>query len=953
MWLRGLVFASLGLLVGPFSVRAQVPKSPFQEPLVKAQTNAVVVDVVVTDHSGKPALGLRKQDFDLTEDGKPQAIDFFDEYSVTSAPAATLPKLPPHAFSNQPSASPGESVTVLLLDSLNTSEQNQAYVHKQTVDFLKSLDPIEPVAIFTLNTKLRLLQGFTPNTSLLMAAVNSKAAQPGTTIDSRTRDDDLRDKEEISMTGGVAAAEADARSLAAYAASQAGGRVSLTLTALQQLARSLAAIPGRKNLIWFASTFPLSVFPNGSKRQTLSNGSEIPDVLRETVNLLTQARVAIYPLSAQGILIDRTMNADSGGQPEGDDFEKNPYQQSSANAANTASMEQLASDTGGHANYSTNDLKKAMDQAIQNGAHYYTLSYTPTNSKMDGNFRRIEIKLRQGKYKLAYRRGYYADNAASLQNAQISDPLAPLLVPDIPSSTQIIYQVHVIPSAQQPAQNGVRAGGNAKLTAPLIRYRIDFAIPAKDVDLQPAPNGTHIGKIEVALVAYDHGGKALNWTAGTMTESLDAESYASAQHSGISAHLEIDLPKVDALVATGVYDWGSQMIGTLEIPLSYAAASIASPQPAGECCSATVSAESPTATTEAAPQPRPDLKPAEPDNPELVHRPTPKASRMVIQQGRFHLDVVVSDSAAKPVTGLQPWDFKLLDNGSPSKILSFRSFDGIAVKPDPPVQVILLIDTVNLPFQQVAFVRQELEKFLRKSGGHLTQPVSLFLLTSTGMRVQPRPSVDGNALAEVVHQIKGNISTLNSAMGSEGYLERLQLSVRQLAAIAENETRKPGRKLLIWVGPGWPMLDRPTDVFSEKDQRRYFDTIVELSTRLREARTVLYSVAPADSSLDSGRYNILYQAFLKGVQSAQQANTGNLALKVLVTQTGGEIMGPNNDLAGQIDRCVADANAFYTISFDPPHAEHADEYHDLKLQVNQAGLTVRTNTSYYNEPPGN
>jgi VWFA-related protein len=950
MWLRSLAFASAGLFFGCTLLGAQASNSPSQErqPLVKAQTNAVVVDVVVTDRNGKPAPGLSKQDFDLTEDGKPQAIDFFEEHSVTSAPAAALPKLPPHVFSNEPWGSQSDSVTVLLLDSLNASEANQANVHKHVVNFLRNLHPDGPIAIFSLNTKLHLLQEFTSDTSLLIAAVNSKAAAPGTTMDSRTRDDDLRDKEEISMAFHAdhpEAAEADARSLAEQAGKQAGARTSQTFMALQQLARSLATIPGRKNLIWFASTFPLSVFPDGSTRAALSNGSEIPDALRETVNLLAQARVAIYPMSAQGIVVDQATNADSGPLA-------NPFQETSANAANTASMEQLASDTGGEANYSTNDLTKAMVQAIQNGAHYYTLVYTPINAKMDGKFRRIDVKPMEGKYKLAYRRGYYADNGAITQSASSTDPLARFLVPGVPGCTQIVYQVSVIPSAVQPAPNGVRAGGNAKLADPLVRYRIDFAIPAKELNLQPSPNGTHAGKIEVALVAYDREGKELNWTAESMTESLDAVSYASAEQSGVQAHLTIDLPKVDAFVTTGVYDWASQKIGTLEIPVSYDP-SFASPRPATQCCSAGVSAERASAATEAAPQSRQESKMASPDDPLLMLRPLPHhTSNTVTPEGHIHLDVVVSDAAGKPVTGLQPWDFTLLDNGSPRKILSFRSFDGVAVKPDPPVEVILLVDTVNLPFEQTAYVRQELEHFLRKNGGHLTQPVSLFLLTDTGLHVQPRPSMDGNALVDVVHQINGNISTINSAMGSGGYLERVQLSVRQLAAIAENEARKPGRKLLIWLGPGWPMLDRPADGFSERDQRRYFDTIVELSTQLRESRIALYSVAPLDSSVGSGSFNLLYQAFLKGVQSAKQATTGNLALKVLVTQTGGEIMGPSNDLAEQIDRCIADANAFYTISFNPPLAGNADDYHSIKLQV-QAGLTVRTNTGYYNEPPGN
>jgi hypothetical protein len=89
---------------------------------------------------------------------------------------------------------------------------------------------------------------------------------------------------------------------------------------------------------------------------------------------------------------------------------------------------------------------------------------------------------------------------------------------------------------------------------------------------------------------------------------------------------------------------------------------------------------------------------------------------------------------------------------------------------------------------------------------------------------------------------------------------------------------------------------------------------------------------------------------MKPISSPKQAQPGNLGLKVLVTQTGGAILGPDNDVAGQINRCVSEANAFYRISFDPVHAEHADEYHELKLVVDKPGLTVRTDRGYYNEP---
>jgi len=343
---------------------------------------------------------------------------------------------------------------------------------------------------------------------------------------------------------------------------------------------------------------------------------------------------------------------------------------------------------------------------------------------------------------------------------------------------------------------------------------------------------------------------------------------------------------------------------------------------------------------------------SEPPNPTLELRPPPKAPAppsSITREGRIHLDIVVSDAAGKPALGLLPPDFRVLDNDRPSRILSFRGFDGVNVKPDPPVEVFLLFDTVNLPFAQSSFVRQQIAQFLRQNGGKLAQPVSIMLLTDAGLRVQPRPSVDGNALITVLDQIKGGVHSIYSAMGADGNLQRFQLSLRQMARIAENESRRPGRKLLIWVGPGWPLLTGNNYRFSERDQRQYFDTIVELSNSLREARMAVYSASPANSA-DPETRDLVYRDYLKGVPSAAKADTGYLGLKVLALESGGRILGPDNDLVSQINHCIADANAFYTLSFNPLPAEHANEYHSLKVVVDQPGLSVRTTSGYYGQP---
>src|SRR5205814_4563316 len=101
----------------------------------------------------------------------------------------------------------------------------------------------------------------------------------------------------------------------------------------------------------------------------------------------------------------------------------------------------------------------------------------------------------------------------------------------------------------------------------------------------------------------------------------------------------------------------------------------------------------------------------------------PEQPSAVVPERHLFLDVVVSASAGRPISGLEPRDFKLLDNDRPAKMLSFHWFGGAAALPDPPVEVILLIDELNLSFVQVSFVKSQIAEFLGQNGGRLEQPV--------------------------------------------------------------------------------------------------------------------------------------------------------------------------------------------------------------------------------------
>jgi VWFA-related protein len=316
--------------------------------------------------------------------------------------------------------------------------------------------------------------------------------------------------------------------------------------------------------------------------------------------------------------------------------------------------------------------------------------------------------------------------------------------------------------------------------------------------------------------------------------------------------------------------------------------------------------------------------------------------------GAIQLDVVVTDKSGKPVSGLGEADFTLLDNNQPGKILSFHAYDAAAQKPDPPVEVIVVLDTVNIGFEEVSYTRQQLENFLRQDAGRLAQPMAVYWLTNEGVEAQQEPTLDGNALAAQLEASEGRLRSVTRAAGAYGAIELFQLSVKMLGAIAVNEAKKPGRKLLIWAGPGWPMLVGPGIDFSPKAQQGMFEQIVELSTLLREGHIDIYSVTQGMP----GPGTFIYQSYLKGVKKKNQASPANLALKVLAVQSGGLVVSPTNDLAASISACVRDTGAFYTLSFDPPPADGPNQYHELKVKIGRPGLTARTNTGYYDQPAG-
>lgn len=317
--------------------------------------------------------------------------------------------------------------------------------------------------------------------------------------------------------------------------------------------------------------------------------------------------------------------------------------------------------------------------------------------------------------------------------------------------------------------------------------------------------------------------------------------------------------------------------------------------------------------------------------------------------GRITLDVVVINKSGKPVAGLQEQDFTLLDNKHPQKILSFEAVQGVSPKSGPPVEVILLMDDANDKITNVAFERQQVEKFLQRDGGALSRPVSLAFLSDSGIKVS-NSSRDGNALIAQMNQNEAGLRSITRAQGIYGASDRLQLSVNALEQLATAEAAKPGRKLVIWISPGWPILTGPRIQLSQKDQKGLFGTIVALSDGLRRANITLDSIDPLGTADAVGFQTTFYQEFVKGVKKPGDVQIGDLALQVLAIQSGGRVYNSNNDIVAEIATAVEDANDFYVLSFEGLPGDGPNDYHSIEVKVDKSGLKALTRTGYYAQP---
>ena len=518
-------------------------------PTYRANARLVYVDVVVRDSHGSVVRGLTQQDFTLFEDGRPQKIVFFRANAGTAPAAASPPNLRSDEFTNEISSAESKPMTILLFDLLNTPSDDQLFAVRQMLKFLRNVPPGEHVTLFTLTNGLQMTQGMTGSPELAAAAAKMLVPRDQGHNPSKAESaEDMQIAAEFTRQSGAQATGGGAmvNGLKASEKYDYSIRSISTVSAMAELARTVQPYPGRKSLYWVSESFPLTVTPEGGVHDPPAEanmGGRMQKDAEETANLLSNARIALYPTSILGLVTSASTAATAGpGDPRGGFFTLGNLQDE---------MNFLAERTGGQAIYGTNDVAGAMQRTLQDSASYYTLAYTPADEKWNGQFRSIRVEAAPGD-SLSYRRGYFATPDESVKQA--SDNFGRDMVPGVPQQRDLTLHTRILPP--DPGHPGL-----------LVESNIDAA----DVAFTVTPDGHRQAKLFVQMIAYSHAArqpKKLPQTSGTLNIDLDPQRYQSILSAGIAYRQQLALKPGSYLVVVGVNDQNNHRVGTLEMPVT-------------------------------------------------------------------------------------------------------------------------------------------------------------------------------------------------------------------------------------------------------------------------------------------------------------------------------------------------------------------------------------------------
>jgi VWFA-related protein len=353
----------------------------------------------------------------------------------------------------------------------------------------------------------------------------------------------------------------------------------------------------------------------------------------------------------------------------------------------------------------------------------------------------------------------------------------------------------------------------------------------------------------------------------------------------------------------------------------------------------------------------------------LAQSPGHDASSLRIEAREVVLDIVVTDRRGNFVAGLGKGDFTILEDGKGQDI---RSFEQTAIDTlstiipevtssrdlyrigDAPV-AILVLDELNTKFEDMAYARDALRKWLLRQPVKLTQPTILMSSSDSKLDVIHDFTQDRDALLRALkdyfpvypyRMTKGGISGPDAG-------ERMALSLGAVQQIAKATSGTPGRKNVIWVGVGFPTL--LLDDLSSKKEDEIAAAVERTTATMLNARVTLNVVdptAPSTSSLDMNNPQYLDLSTLGEAMGPSPGHIdGILSFDEFAPETGGIARIGRNDVDREIQRAVDSGTHYYTLAYSPTdRSDKAAQFRRIRVVMKDPSLTATTRSGYFQEP---
>lgn len=393
----GLASLLIPLLVGVLPLCAQQTNPSVSGFTLKMQSDLVLTDIVVRDRkTGEPVRGLKRSDFTILENGKPQALTTFDTQDVDQAlqlpstqtitghAAMSAAKALGQTAAQQSQALRDHRLIVLFFDTTSMQPDDLDRVQTAAQHFINSrMQSADLVSVVSLGNTLSLDQDFTADKTLLLRAIGKYAGGsgqgyvPGSTSTTNQVED----------TTAFTADESEYNDL----------NTDRELYAITSIAEALAPINQKKSLLYFSG---------GIQRDGIENQAS----LRSAINTAVRSNLSIYSVDARGLQAISPLGDATTGSIRGNAAYTGGATQNNldSNFNSQEVMSTLSADTGGKAFFDNNDLAPAFAQVQNDTASYYVLGFHSTDTARDGRYRKLEIRVDRPDVKLSYRAGYYA-----------------------------------------------------------------------------------------------------------------------------------------------------------------------------------------------------------------------------------------------------------------------------------------------------------------------------------------------------------------------------------------------------------------------------------------------------------------------------------------------------------------------------------------------------------------